>query len=56
MNLLLDTQIALWATKDDKKLTAQALALLVAQAISERMRLLTHDAVLAQYSDTVVLV
>lgn len=30
--------------------------LLVAQALTEPMRLLTHDAVVAQYSDTVVLV
>jgi PIN domain nuclease of toxin-antitoxin system len=30
--------------------------LLVAQALTEPMRLLTHDAMLARYSDTVVLV
>jgi len=30
--------------------------LLVAQALSESMRLLSHDAVVARYSDTVVLV
>ena len=30
--------------------------LLVAQALTEPMRLMTHDAVVARYSDTIILV
>lgn len=46
MNLLLDTHIALWAITDDR--------ILVAQALTEPMRLMTHDATVALYSDTII--
>jgi PIN domain nuclease of toxin-antitoxin system len=45
LNLLLDTHIALWAITDSPKLP---------HTLVEPMRLMTHDPLVALYSDTII--
>jgi PIN domain nuclease of toxin-antitoxin system len=51
MNLLLDTHILLWAVSNDP-----FDRILIAQAKTESLRLLSHDRMLAQYGDPVLAV
>jgi PIN domain nuclease of toxin-antitoxin system len=64
VNLLLDTHVALWAIAEHA-LAVEALPahhrdpfdrILIAQALVEPLRLMTHDAIVARYSDTVIAV
>ena len=57
MRLLLDTHVALWAIVGHADLHRDPIdRLLVAQALHEPLRLITHDAVVKAYSDSFVLI
>ena len=57
MRLLLDTRVALWAIVGHADLHRDPFdRLLVAQALHEPLRLITHDAVVKAYSDSFVLI
>jgi PIN domain nuclease of toxin-antitoxin system len=53
VRVLLDTHITLWAAARELHHNDPFDRMLVAQAISEPLRLLTHDRTLLQYGDCV---
>lgn len=52
MNLLLDTHVALWAIADSPKLVKKAREMIASP--NEPIRLITHDPMVARYSDTII--